>query len=101
MEGSGNVVEHGDVVERRVMRVERLVHVGELSSARQALEGSELAPRTRSTLDRKTDSADVPKSQSHARSRSTNYLPILTWTRKCSGGTSVPHQEESREDPRA
>ena len=45
----------GDDVERRVMKAERLVHVGELSSARQALEGSELAPGTRSTLDQLQD----------------------------------------------
>ena len=34
----------GDDVERRVRRAERLVHVGELSSARQVLEGAALAP---------------------------------------------------------
>ena len=30
----------GDDVERRIMRVERLVELGELSSARKALEGN-------------------------------------------------------------
>ena len=41
----------GNEVERRVARVETLIHMGELSSARQALEGSELAPGTMETLD--------------------------------------------------
>ena len=34
----------GHEVERRVARAETLIHLGELSSARQALEGSELVP---------------------------------------------------------
>ena len=41
----------GHEVERRVARAETLIHLGELSSARQALEGSELAPGTMETLD--------------------------------------------------
>ena len=41
----------GNEVERRVARAETLIHLGELSSARQALEGSELAPGTMETLD--------------------------------------------------
>ena len=35
-----------DTVERRVQRAEALVHLGELSSGRQALEGAALAPAT-------------------------------------------------------
>ena len=45
----------GDDVERRVRRAENLVHVGEFSSARQALEGAALAPGTRATLDKLQD----------------------------------------------
>ena len=52
--GSGKAVEEVAMT-CRVMRAERLVHVGELSSARQALEGSEVAPGTRSTLDQLQD----------------------------------------------
>ena len=40
-----------DCVERRAARAEALVHMGELSSAKQALEGEELAPGSRHTLD--------------------------------------------------
>ena len=40
----------GDL-ERRTERAHRLVQLGELSSARQALEGSDLAPGNRNTLE--------------------------------------------------
>ena len=39
-----------DCVERRAALAEALVHMGELSSARQALEGEELAPGSRHTI---------------------------------------------------
>ena len=42
----------GDDLESRVIRAENLVHVGELSSARQALEGDAVAPGTQATLDK-------------------------------------------------
>ena len=42
-------------VERRVRKAERLVHLGEFLSARQILEGSEVAPKTRATLDNLKD----------------------------------------------
>ena len=40
-----------DEIERRVTRAERLVEFGELSSARQALEGAAVAPGNQATLD--------------------------------------------------
>ena len=45
----------GDDLESRVIRAENLVHVGELSSARQALEGDSVAPGTQATLDKLQD----------------------------------------------
>ena len=42
-------------VESRVRRAENLVHVGEVSSARQALEGAAVAPGTQATLDKLQD----------------------------------------------
>ena len=47
-------------MERRVRRAENLVHVGELSSARKALEGAALAPGTRATLDKLQDARRRP-----------------------------------------
>ena len=44
-----------DDLERRVARAEMMVAVGELSSARQALEGEEVAPGTRDTLQKLKD----------------------------------------------
>ena len=41
---------NGNDVERRVTRAETLIYLGELSSARTVLEGSELAPGTVATL---------------------------------------------------
>ena len=51
----------GDDVERRVMRAERLVELGELSSARQALEGAVLAPGDQTTLDKLQDERRRPQ----------------------------------------
>ena len=45
----------GDDLDSRVIRAENLVHVGELSSARQALEGDSVAPGTQATLDKLQD----------------------------------------------
>ena len=45
----------GDDLERRASRAEMLVTMGELSSARQALEGAELAPGTNETLQMLSD----------------------------------------------
>ena len=50
-----------DSLERRAERAEALVHMGELSSARQALEGAELAPGSRHTLDMLQDEAKRPR----------------------------------------
>ena len=44
------VVEHDDDVVRRAGRAEACVQVGELSSARQCLEGAPVAPGNRNTL---------------------------------------------------
>ena len=40
----------GDNLVKRAARVEKLVHLGELSAGRQALEGTEVAPGTLRTL---------------------------------------------------
>ena len=42
----------GDNLVKRAARVEKLVHLGELSAGRQALEGAEVAPGTLRTLQR-------------------------------------------------
>ena len=47
----------------RVSRAESLVHLGELSSARQALEGAELAPGTEQTLESLRKRATVPREE--------------------------------------
>ena len=47
-------------VENRVLRAELLVQVGELSAARQALEGAALAPGNQATLDLLTDATRRP-----------------------------------------
>ena len=46
--------EHNDL---ELMRAQRLVQVGELSSARQALEGAPLAPGNQATLGQVTDAS--------------------------------------------
>ena len=46
---------HEDDLEKRVARAELLCHLGELSSARQALEGATLAPGNSDTLDQLKD----------------------------------------------
>ena len=51
----------GDDINRRVDRAEALVHLGELSSARQALEGAELAPGSQQTLDILRDQSKRPR----------------------------------------
>ena len=55
----------GDDVERRIMRVGRLVELGELSSARQALEGAAVAPGDQATLDKLQDERRRPQQPSH------------------------------------
>ena len=47
--------------ERRTERAHRLVQLGELSSARQALEGSDLAPGNRNTLEALQASPGLPR----------------------------------------
>ena len=49
-----------DDLELRAIRAERLVQVGELSSARQALEGAALAPGNEATLRQLTDASRRP-----------------------------------------
>ena len=51
----------GDNLEHRAARAEVLVHMGELSSARQALEGAELAPGSRHTLNTLQDQSKRPR----------------------------------------
>ena len=50
----------GDDVQKRAARDELKVALGELSSARQALEGEEVAPGTRETLQQLTDESKRP-----------------------------------------
>ena len=50
-----------DCMERRAARAEALVRMGELSSARQALEGADLGPGTRHTLDMQRDESRRPR----------------------------------------
>ena len=50
----------GDDLERRAARAEMLVHLGELSSARQALEGASVAPGSDQTLAMLSDPAKRP-----------------------------------------
>ena len=52
--------QEGDDLERRVARAEMMVALGELSSARQALEGEEVAPGTRDTLQKSKDETKRP-----------------------------------------
>ena len=49
-----------DVVEQRAIRAETLVQVGELSHARQVLEGADLAPGNQATLDALSDQSRRP-----------------------------------------
>ena len=49
-----------DTIENRFRRTEMLVQLGELSSARQALEGASLAPGTEATLTKLTDECKRP-----------------------------------------
>ena len=51
----------GDDINKRVDRAEALVHLGELSSARQALEGAELAQGSQQTLDILRDQSKRPR----------------------------------------
>ena len=50
----------GDDLERRAIRALNFVQVGELSSARQALEGAEVAPGTEDTLKKLSDTSKRP-----------------------------------------
>ena len=51
----------GNDLEHRATRAFNLIQVGELSSARQALEGAEIAPGTEETLSKLTDTSKRPK----------------------------------------
>ena len=50
-----------DELAKRVSRVEALVHIGEVSSVRQALEGSSLAPGVEATLNVLRDPTKRPR----------------------------------------
>ena len=50
-----------DGIEKRISKAEALVHMGEVSSARQALEGSSLAPGTEATLNTLRDPSKQPR----------------------------------------
>ena len=49
-----------DTIDNRTGRAEMLVQLGELSSARQAVEGASLAPGTEATLTKLTDETKRP-----------------------------------------
>ena len=53
----------GDDVEQRATRAETLIQLGEFSSVRRALEGSELAPGTTATMNALTDERRRPALQ--------------------------------------
>ena len=61
-----------DIV-RRVSRAESLVHMGELSSARQALEGASLAPGSEATLNALRDPEKRPQFPRHPLPREMVY----------------------------
>ena len=84
--------------QRRVRRAESLVRVGKFSSARQALEGAELEPSTKATLDKLQDARHRPHREVLPPRIMEFQRAALhsTWTRKCSVGTSVLHAKESR-----
>ena len=50
-----------DGIEKRISKAEALVHMGEVSSAQQALEGSSLAPGTEATLNALRDPSKRPR----------------------------------------
>ena len=56
----GNRRRQGNNVEERAARAEMLVHMGELSAARQALEGAAVAPGTQATLNALKDPSRRP-----------------------------------------
>ena len=62
---------------RRVDRAEALVHMGELSSARQALEGASLAPGSEDTLQALRDPAKRPQEPRTSLPR--HFGPSRTW----------------------
>ena len=76
-------------MQRRVDRAEALVHMGELSSARQALEGASLAPGTEATLEASRDPQKrpsvplrpVPDELVHHRPQSTFKLDATQFAR--------------------
>ena len=66
----------GTDLESRAARAEMLVHMSELSSARQALEGAAIAPGTQATLDALRDPARRPPQPRFPLSHElTNYEP--------------------------
>ena len=76
----------GDDVGQRATRVETLIQLGELSSARQALEGSELAPGTRALTDERRHPA-LPRAPLPADMMHYQTDVPSSWTRSCSGRT--------------
>ena len=81
----------GDDLDSRVIRAENLVHVGELSSARQALEGDSVAPGTQAILDKLQDVQRRPPQPREAMPPEiiwvSNRRHYFSWTRNSSGET--------------
>ena len=87
-------------MELRAIRVERLVQVGELSSARQALEGAALAPGNQATLRQLTDAPRRPHQPRELLSAEVlNHVPPLAFDLdECSTETSDRRRGERQED---
>ena len=60
-QSQGVAARRGDDIKSRAIRAEALVHVGELSSARQVLEGAQLAPGSQQTLEMLRDQSKRPR----------------------------------------
>ena len=91
----------GEELERRVSRAQALVHLGELSSARQALEGAAVTPGSQETLSALSDpSKRPPLLRDPLPEEVANHfprIPFAFWMRTDSGKISVPPKEEQRQ----
>ena len=89
----------GDDLERRVSRAQALVHLGELSSARQALEQWRRVPMRLSLSAFSDPSRDLPCSGIRClrKWRIMSHAFHLIWMRTDSGRISGPPKEEQRQ----
>ena len=74
----------GDDVQKRAARAELKVALGELSSAKQALEEEEIAPGTRATLQQLTDESKRPRrSMDPVHPEITSHTPRVPFALDC------------------